>query len=48
MTAAGQPQDHGANERRLEGTIVAVGESAVSDNAADEMEEHLRGLGHIE
>jgi hypothetical protein len=25
-----------------------LGESAVSENEADEMEEHLRGLGYIE
>ena len=28
--------------------IPGMGESAVSDNEADEMEEHLRGLGYIE
>jgi hypothetical protein len=28
--------------------IPGRGESAVSDNEADEMEEHLRGLGYIE
>src|SRR5919106_6662258 len=28
--------------------ITGMGESAVSDNEADEMEEHLRGLGYIE
>jgi hypothetical protein len=28
--------------------IPRMGESAVSDNEADEMEEHLRGLGYIE
>ena len=28
--------------------IPGMGESAVSDTEADEMEEHLRGLGYIE
>ena len=28
--------------------IPGMGESAFSDNEADEMEEHLRGLGYIE
>jgi hypothetical protein len=28
--------------------IPGMGESAVSDNEADEMEEHLRGLGYME
>jgi hypothetical protein len=28
--------------------IPGMGESAVSDMEADEMEEHLRGLGYIE
>ena len=28
--------------------IHGVGESAASDTEADEMEEHLRGLGYIE
>jgi hypothetical protein len=30
------------------GQIHGMGESAVSDTEADEMEEHLRGLGYIE
>jgi hypothetical protein len=35
---------------RRESTVQfpGMGESAVSDNEADEMEEHLRGLGYIE
>ena len=28
--------------------IPGMGQSAVSDDEADEMEEHLRGLGYIE
>ena len=28
--------------------VPGMGESAFSDNEADEMEEHLRGLGYIE
>jgi hypothetical protein len=35
-----------ARESRVQ--IPGMGESAVSDNEADEMEEHLRGLGYIE
>ena len=37
-----------AREAQPSVAIPGMGESAVSDNEADEMEEHLRGLGYIE
>jgi len=37
-----------AREAQPSVQIPGMGESAVSDNEADEMEEHLRGLGYIE
>jgi hypothetical protein len=37
-----------ARESAASVQIPGMGESAVSDNEADEMEEHLRGLGYIE
>ena len=39
---------HTAREATPSVQIPGMGESAVSDNEADEMEEHLRGLGYIE
>ena len=37
-----------AREAQPSVAIPGMGESAVSDTEADEMEEHLRGLGYIE
>ena len=42
----GSEKAHTARESTVQ--IPGMGESAVSDVEADEMEEHLRGLGYIE